>query len=119
MGLAAFGPDGTRLWNALTGEPVWLVETAGGYAYVQLRRRHFQAAFVSSISSPARYFARPEATCRHSSSATDCATLPVTVAAMELAFLWPSSRRSSFAVVRSSTELVSEYLERIASLIRR
>jgi hypothetical protein len=34
MGLAAFGPDGTRLWNALTSEPVWLVETAGGYAYV-------------------------------------------------------------------------------------
>ena len=34
MGLAAFDLDGNRLWNALAGEPVWLVEAAGGYAYV-------------------------------------------------------------------------------------
>ena len=34
MGLAAFDLDGNRLWNALASEPVWLVEAAGGYAYV-------------------------------------------------------------------------------------
>jgi hypothetical protein len=34
MGLTAFTLDGALLWNALTDEPVWLVETAGGYGYV-------------------------------------------------------------------------------------
>jgi hypothetical protein len=34
MGLSAFTLDGTRLWSTLTEEPVWLAETAGGYAYV-------------------------------------------------------------------------------------
>jgi hypothetical protein len=34
MGIAAFTPDGTRLWSALGDDPVWLVEAAGGYAYV-------------------------------------------------------------------------------------
>jgi hypothetical protein len=34
MGLTAFAVDGTRLWSALGDEPVWLVETAGGYGYV-------------------------------------------------------------------------------------
>ena len=34
MGLAAYSREGVRLWNALGDEPVWLVETAAGYAYV-------------------------------------------------------------------------------------
>ena len=34
MGISAFAPNGTRLWSALGDEPVWLVETAGGYAYM-------------------------------------------------------------------------------------
>lgn len=34
MGLAAFNPDGTKLWSALDEEPVGWVETACGYAYV-------------------------------------------------------------------------------------
>jgi hypothetical protein len=34
MGLAAFTLEGTRLWSTLADEPVWLAETAGGYAYV-------------------------------------------------------------------------------------
>lgn len=33
MGVAAFASDGTRLWSTLGDEPVWLVETAGGYGY--------------------------------------------------------------------------------------
>lgn len=34
MGLSAFAPDGTLLWSTLGDEPVWIVETASGYAYV-------------------------------------------------------------------------------------
>ncbi len=34
MGLAAYSREGVRLWNALDDEPVWLAETAAGYAYV-------------------------------------------------------------------------------------
>lgn len=34
MGLAAYSREGIRLWSALGDEPVWLVETAAGYAYV-------------------------------------------------------------------------------------
>lgn len=34
VGLAAFAADGTRLWSTLGDEAVWLVEAAGGYAYV-------------------------------------------------------------------------------------
>jgi hypothetical protein len=33
MGISAFTPDGTRVWHALGEEPVFVVETAGGYAY--------------------------------------------------------------------------------------
>lgn len=34
MGVSAFTTDGRKLWHALGDEPVWVVETAGGYAYV-------------------------------------------------------------------------------------
>jgi hypothetical protein len=34
MGISAFTEDGTHLWSSLGAEPVWIVETAGGYAYV-------------------------------------------------------------------------------------
>jgi hypothetical protein len=34
IGVAAFMPGGERLWSALGAEPVWSVETAGGYAYI-------------------------------------------------------------------------------------
>jgi len=41
MGLAAFDRDGVRLWSALGDEPVWLVETAAGYAYVPTPQESF------------------------------------------------------------------------------
>jgi len=41
MGLSAFSRDGERLWSALGDEPVWGVETAGGYAYVVTPERRF------------------------------------------------------------------------------
>lgn len=41
MGLAAYSREGVRLWNALGDEPVWLVETAAGYAYVPTREESF------------------------------------------------------------------------------
>jgi hypothetical protein len=34
MGISAFTENGTRAWSTLEGEPVWIVETAGGYGYV-------------------------------------------------------------------------------------
>ena len=34
MGLAAYTPDGTRLWRILPGEPVSWLQAAGGYGYV-------------------------------------------------------------------------------------
>jgi hypothetical protein len=34
MGVTAFTADGRELWHALEDEPVWLVQTAGGYGYV-------------------------------------------------------------------------------------
>lgn len=43
MGLSAFALDGTRLWTALADEPVWLVEAAGGYAYVPTPETTFPA----------------------------------------------------------------------------
>jgi hypothetical protein len=43
MGLAAFTLDGTRLWSTLADEPVWLAETAGGYAYVPTPATTFPA----------------------------------------------------------------------------
>jgi hypothetical protein len=33
MGITAFTPTGEPLWSALRDEPVWSLETAGGYAY--------------------------------------------------------------------------------------
>ena len=41
MGLAAFRPEGGRLWSALGDEPVWVVETAGGYAFVPTPEESF------------------------------------------------------------------------------
>lgn len=41
MGLAAYSREGVRLWNALGDEPVWLVETAAGYAYVPTPEESF------------------------------------------------------------------------------
>ena len=45
MGVAAFTLDGARLWSALTDEPVWLAESAGGYAYAPTP----QTAFPSGV----------------------------------------------------------------------
>ena len=41
MGLAAYSREGVRLWSALGDEPVWLVETAAGYAYVPTPEESF------------------------------------------------------------------------------
>ncbi len=41
MGLSAYAKDGRLLWHALGDEPVWVVDTAGGYAYVPTPEARF------------------------------------------------------------------------------
>ena len=39
MGLAAYAMDGSRLWQRFANEPIWSLETGGGYAYVPVGGR--------------------------------------------------------------------------------